>query len=73
MSRARCHDFCVFPENKTLTTSSMRQLSIVFATRQFARLVDFVDSDEQRSRMEHWIVWMAAGGFVAPRYIRRTP
>jgi hypothetical protein len=43
----------------------MRQLSIVSATRQFARLHDFVDSDEQRSRMEHWIVWLAAGGFVA--------
>lgn len=48
-----------------MTPSPVRQFSIVSATRQFARLYDFVDSDTQRSRMEHWIVWLAAVGFVA--------
>ncbi len=38
---------------------------IASAIQQFARLFDFVDSDKQRSRMEHWIVWLAAFGFVA--------
>jgi hypothetical protein len=38
---------------------------IASAIQQFARLFDFVDSDKQRSRMEHWIIWLAAFGFVA--------
>jgi hypothetical protein len=40
------------------------QLLIASATQQLARLFDFVDSEKQRSRMEHWIIWLAAGGFV---------